>query len=122
MKRERINPAKNLTCILSLNRFGYKFSHLIELATQNPFEGIYAAIVYPGKEVMTPWDPYNKKGWNGPYVREDGNMAYLSDAWDTDYQIFAEGPETLALWSAGQDQLFLGQPGARDSDDIRVMF
>jgi prepilin-type N-terminal cleavage/methylation domain-containing protein len=44
--------------------------NLIELATRNPFEGIYAPVMYVGKETLPAWDPYLKKGWNGPYVRE----------------------------------------------------
>lgn len=96
--------------------------HLIELVTKNPFEPPYGPFNYAGKETLPTWDPYVKKGWNGPYVREDGNFGYLSDAWMTDYRLYAEGSETLALWSAGPDQLFLGDPGARDSDDVKVMF
>jgi len=104
------------------NDYGRWPRHLIELATKDPFVPPYTQYVYTAKEALTPWDPYLKKGWNGPYVREDGKQGYLDDAWGTDYQFYAEGSETLALWSAGQDQLFLGQPGARDSDDIKVFF
>ncbi len=104
------------------NDYGRWPRDLIELATADPFQGIYAGVTYPGKELLTPWDPYLKKGWNGPYVREDGVMGYRSDAWNTDYRLYGEGPDTLALWSAGPDQLFLGEPGARDSDDIKVYF
>jgi prepilin-type N-terminal cleavage/methylation domain-containing protein len=94
---------------------------LVELATKNPFEPGYPP--YPGKETLPNWDPYLKKGWNGPYVREDGNMGYRSDAWGVDYRLYAEGSETLALWSAGPNMLFLGDPGGgNDSDDVRVNF
>ena len=95
---------------------------LIELATKDPFQPMYAGITYQGKTTLPDWDPYLKKGWNGPYVREDGNMGYRYDAWGTDYTLYVVGPDTLGLWSAGADKLFLGQPGAVDSDDIRVMF
>jgi prepilin-type N-terminal cleavage/methylation domain-containing protein len=95
---------------------------LIELATKDPFQPMYAGIIYQGKTTLPDWDPYLKKGWNGPYVREDGNMGYRYDAWGTDYTLYVVGPDTLGLWSAGADKLFLGQPGALDSDDIRVMF
>jgi len=95
---------------------------LIELATNRPFDSIYAGRVYPGKETLPAWDPYIKKGWNGPYVREDGNMGYTTDAWENDYQFYIVNNETLGLVSAGPDGLVLGQPGARDSDDIRVRF
>jgi prepilin-type N-terminal cleavage/methylation domain-containing protein len=95
---------------------------LIELATKDPFQPMYSGITYTGKDTLPTWDPYLKKGWNGPYVREDGNMGYRSDAWGTDYRFYVDGAETLGLWSAGPDQLFLGDPGAQDSDDIRVMF
>jgi prepilin-type N-terminal cleavage/methylation domain-containing protein len=95
---------------------------LIELVTKDPFVPPYTAITYQGKETLPNWDPYLKKGWNGPYVREDGNMGYRADAWGKDYTLYVVGPETLGLWSAGADMLFLGTPGAKDSDDIRVMF
>ena len=94
---------------------------LVELVTKNPFEPGYPN--YPNRETLPNWDPYLKKGWNGPYVREDGNMGYRSDAWGIDYRLYGEGSETLALWSAGPNMLFLGDPGGgNDSDDIRVNF
>jgi hypothetical protein len=96
---------------------------LVELATKNPFDPPWSARQYPGKETLSNWDPYLKKGWNGPYVREDGNMGYTEDAWGIDYIFYVVGSETLGLWSAGADQLFFGiSPGAKDSDDVRVMF
>jgi prepilin-type N-terminal cleavage/methylation domain-containing protein len=96
--------------------------NLIELATNNPFEGIYVGVVYVGKETLPGWDPYIKKGWNGPYVREDGEMGYSYDQWGKAYRFYVVGNETLGLESAGADQLFLGEQGARDSDDVRVRF
>lgn len=97
--------------------------NMVELATNNPFDGMYSTIPYPGKETLPSWDPYLKKGWNGPYVREDGNMGYLADAWNTEYRFYYEGSETLALWSAGPNMLFIGDPGGgNDSDDIKVNF
>jgi prepilin-type N-terminal cleavage/methylation domain-containing protein len=96
---------------------------LIELATNDPFSGIYVGIVYPGKTALPAWDPYLKKGWNGPYVREDGNMGYRTDAWGTDYMFEVVGNETVGLRSAGPDQMFYKiTPGANDSDDIWVFF
>jgi prepilin-type N-terminal cleavage/methylation domain-containing protein len=95
---------------------------LIELATRDPFQGIYTAVVYVGKETLPAWDPYIKKGWNGPYVREDGDMGYRYDSWGKEYRFMIDANETLGLESAGADGLFLGQPGARDSDDIKVRF
>jgi prepilin-type N-terminal cleavage/methylation domain-containing protein len=94
----------------------------IELATRNPFTGIYTNVQYVGKETLSAWDPYIKRGWNGPYVREDGEMGYKFDAWGVPYRFMVESNETIGLVSAGQDGLFLGQPGARDSDDIKVRF
>ncbi len=96
--------------------------HLVELVTRNPFEGMYAQITYLGKETLPGWDPYIQKGWNGSYIREDGNMGYLYDAWGTPYRFWVSGNETLGLESAGPDGLFWGQPGAVKDDDIKVRF
>jgi prepilin-type N-terminal cleavage/methylation domain-containing protein len=95
---------------------------LVELVTANPFDGMYAALPYVGKETLPAWDPYIKKGWNGPYVREDGDMGYRYDSWGNAYRFLVDGNETLGLQSAGPDGLFQGQPGARDSDDVKVRF
>jgi prepilin-type N-terminal cleavage/methylation domain-containing protein len=94
----------------------------VELATRNPFEGIYSSRMYLGKETLPGWDPYIRKGWNGPYIREDGAMGYLYDAWGTPYRYWVEGNETLGIESAGPDGLFWGQQGAVRDDDIRVRF
>jgi prepilin-type N-terminal cleavage/methylation domain-containing protein len=96
--------------------------NLIELVTNNPFDGIYATVVYVGKETLPAWDPYVKRGWNGPYVREDGDMGYRYDQWGHEYRFLVDGNETLGLESPGPDGLFLGQPGAKDSDDVTVRF
>jgi len=96
---------------------------LVELATSDPDTGIYVGRPYPGKTKLPAWDPYLKKGWNGPYVREDGNMGYTEDAWGVDYRFYVKGTETLGLQSAGADNLFYQvDPGANDSDDVWVMF
>jgi prepilin-type N-terminal cleavage/methylation domain-containing protein len=96
---------------------------LIELATKNPFDPPWSSEPYPGRETLPNWDPYLKKGWNGPYVREDGNMGYLFDSWNTHYRFFVAVSDTIGLWSAGPDQLFFHvDPGAKDSDDIVVIF
>ncbi len=104
------------------NDYGRWPRNLVELVTKDPFVDPYTPYNYPGKETLATWDPYIKKGWNGPYVREDGNFGYMSDAWGTDYRFYAEGNETLALWSAGPDQIFFGDPGGIEPDDIKVNF
>ena len=96
---------------------------LIELATSNPDTGIYPSRPYPGRRILPNWDPYLKKGWNGPYVREDGNMGYADDAWDTPYRLYILGSDTAGLMSAGPNQLFLSDPGGGlENDDIIVRF
>lgn len=96
--------------------------NLIELATKNPFIGIYENIQYLGKESLPTWDPYLQRGWNGPYIREDGRLSYLYDAWGAPYRFLMEGADTVGLESPGPDGLFWGQPGSLVDDDIRVRF
>jgi prepilin-type N-terminal cleavage/methylation domain-containing protein len=95
---------------------------LIELATDNPFDPFYSDVPYPGKETLPAWDPYIKKGWNGPYIREDGAKGYRYDAWGNQYRFYIVNNETLGLESMGADGFWNGQQGARDSDDVRVRF
>ncbi|OYD15293.1 hypothetical protein CH330_06085 [candidate division WOR-3 bacterium JGI_Cruoil_03_51_56] len=104
------------------NDIGRLPRHLIELATNNPFNEPYNKVMYVGKETIPRWDPYLKKGWNGPYVREDGYMRYLDDAWSIPYRFCVKDNETLGIESAGPDQIFYGQPGSVTDDDIRVRF
>ncbi|MFO7638522.1 MAG: prepilin-type N-terminal cleavage/methylation domain-containing protein [bacterium] len=96
--------------------------HLVELATRNPFEGIYAQVQYVGKETLPGWDPYSQRGWNGPYVREDGDFSYTRDVWGVPYRYMTENSDTIGLESAGPDGLFFGQPGSATDDDVRVRF
>lgn len=96
--------------------------HMVELATRNPFEGIYAPVQYVGKETLPGWNPYSKRGWNGPYVREDGKLSYTEDIWGVPYRFWVSGSDTIGLESAGPDGLFFGQPGAVVDDDIRIRF
>jgi len=100
--------------------------HLIELVTKNPFLPPYDKILYVGKETLATWNPYTQRGWNGPYVREDGQMSYLYDAWGDSIQFYVSpgtsGVETLGLKSRGPDGLWYPSPGATADDDIRVRF
>jgi len=96
--------------------------HLVELATHNPFDGMYANVPYVGKETLALYDPVTRRGWSGPYVAEDGNFGYLYDAWDNKYEFYLDGYETLGLKSPGPDGLFFGRPGALTDDDIKVRF
>lgn len=96
--------------------------HLIELATNNPFEGQYSAVMYVGKETIPLWDPYLKKGWNGPYIREDGYLGYTDDPWTVPYRYMIEDGDSVGIESAGPDGIFWGQPGAQTDDDIRARF
>ena len=95
---------------------------LVELATNNPFDSLYKNVMYVGKETLPHWDPYLKKGWNGPYVREDGRMAYMDDAWGVPIRFRVVNNDTIGLESAGPDGIFYGQPGGLTDDDIKVLF
>ena len=96
--------------------------HLIELATSDPFQDLYAQVQYVGKEELPAWDPYAKRGWNGPYIREDGRLSYTHDVWGVPYRYLVNNQDTIGLESAGPDGLFFGQPGATVDDDLRVRF
>lgn len=96
--------------------------HLVELATRNPFDVIYMQVQYVGKETLPGWNSYIRRGWNGPYIREDGNLSYTRDAWGVPYRYTVENTDTVGLESAGPDGLFFNQPGASTDDDIRIRF
>ncbi len=117
-----VMPGGQLVATGFKNDVGRFPRHLIELATNNPFEDIYTQVMYVGKETIPSWNPYTKRGWNGPYVREDGNIGYIDDVWGIPYRYMVDGNETLGLESAGPDGVFYGQPGSRVDDDIKVRF
>lgn len=94
--------------------------HLIELLTNRPDTTNY---VYPGREAIPIWDPFNKRGWHGPYVRDDGEQGFLYDAWDMPYRIITDnlGVPT-GIKSAGPDGRWFGETGVTENDDITVLF
>jgi prepilin-type N-terminal cleavage/methylation domain-containing protein len=117
-----VNPGGELVVTGFKNDIGRYPRHLIELATRNPFEGQYTQVQYVGKETLPGWNPYDKRGWNGPYVREDGNLGYIDDVWGVPYRYWIDSGDTVGLESAGPDGLFFGQPGSSTDDDIRIRF
>jgi len=58
------------------------------------------------------WDPWIKKGWNGPYI-DDTSGDYLKDAWGTNY-VYNKASRTIS--SNGPDTA----PGG--GDDVVVQF
>ncbi|MEO0098270.1 MAG: prepilin-type N-terminal cleavage/methylation domain-containing protein [candidate division WOR-3 bacterium] len=96
--------------------------HLIELLTNRP--DTVRGFEYPGRESIPAWDPFTKKGWHGPYVRDDGKLGFLEDAWGNPilYHISPSG-ETIGLKSAGPDGEWYPPPsGSAENDDIIVLF
>jgi len=122
MGTPEVRVAGEMVALGFKNDIGRLPRSLIELATKNPFIGIYENIQYVGKESLPDWDPYIQRGWNGPYVREDGQLSYLYDAWGLAYLFLMDGLDTIGLESPGPDGLFWGQPGSVTDDDIRVRF
>ncbi|MEO0088763.1 MAG: prepilin-type N-terminal cleavage/methylation domain-containing protein [candidate division WOR-3 bacterium] len=95
--------------------------HLIELATNRP--DTLREFIYPGKESIPAWNPFTKKGWNGPYVRDDPEHSFLYDPWGTPIMYYL-GPngETLGLKSAGPDGEWYDPQRHQVNDDIIVLF
>lgn len=94
--------------------------HLVELITNRPDTTNF---VYPGREAIPVWDPFTKRGWHGPYVRDDGQQGFLYDAWDMPYRILTdESGNSIGIKSAGPDGRWFGESGVTENDDITVMF
>lgn len=101
------------------NEVGRLPKHLIELVTRRPDTTIY---VYPGRESLPLWNPFIKRGWNGPYIRDDGKQSFMKDAWGEPYQFIISGNAIVGLKSPGPDGEWYGTiPGLVD-DDIQILF
>ncbi len=92
--------------------------HLIELATRRPDTTLYN---YPNKESLPIWDPWNKRGWKGPYIRDDGQQGFMKDAWGEFYQFLVNSSgDTIGLKSPGIDGEW--ELHGIVGDDIKVLF
>jgi general secretion pathway protein G len=58
------------------------------------------------------WDPWTKKGWNGPYI-DASTGDYLKDAWGTNY-VYSSASRTITSYGADKS--------AGGGDDIVVQF
>ena len=71
------------------------------------------------------WDGWNKitrKGWNGPYISDDGTKSYLKDAWDRPY-IFSENLLVSASGPNGENTITSMGPDSVDAtDDIIITY
>ena len=66
--------------------------------------------MYVGKETLPHWDPYLKKGWNGPYVQK---KEMLMDPWGAPYHYRSPGQHgAFDLFSLGADK----QEGGEDEN------
>lgn len=87
--------------------------HLIELARRLPDT--------LGLDSMPIWNPFTKNGWNGPYMREDGQHGFMYDAWGEPYRFATNNTgDTVGLKSPGTDGEWY-VPGLIN-DDIEVLF
>ncbi len=94
--------------------------HLVELVTSRPDT---TRFVYPEREAILPWNPFTKRGWHGPYVRDDGEQGYQADAWDNPYRFRKDALGTpIGLESAGPDGRWFGEAGVTENDDIVFLF
>ncbi len=92
--------------------------HLIELATRRPDTTLFN---YPNKESLPIWDPWTKRGWKGPYMRDDGQQGFMKDAWGEFYEFLIDpAGDTIGLKSPGIDGEW-DAPGTV-GDDIKVLF
>jgi len=86
--------------------------------TQRGYEGDVGALPDALADLVTKpagvsnWDPWIKKGWNGPYM-EAQSGDYLKDAWGTNY-VYSRASRTIT--SYGPDK------AAGGGDDIVVQF
>ena len=75
------------------------------------------------------WTAYNRvtrKGWNGPYISDDGSSSYLNDSWDRAYvfsknSVGASGPNLEnTITSLGANGV--ADTGGGDDDDIIITY
>lgn len=81
----------------------------------------WLAVKPPG---VPAWDPYIRRGWNGPYLRiQTDSLAqdYTVDAWENPYRFIRDANGVpIGLESAGPDGLFAPPPPDADKDNIKV--
>jgi prepilin-type N-terminal cleavage/methylation domain-containing protein len=94
------------------NNIGRLPRHLIELVRRVPDT--------LGLDSMSIWNPFTKLGWNGPYVRDDGNHNFLYDAWGDPYEFYIVSGETLGIRSRGTDGEWYAE--GLKHDDIIMQF
>ncbi len=94
--------------------------HLVELATRHPENPPYDQYVYPNKESLPIWNPFTKQGWNGPYIRDDGNQSFIFDGWGDPYEFVVAGSDTIGIKSRGPDGEWF-TTGIKN-DDIEIRF
>lgn len=75
------------------------------------------------------WSVYNRvtrKGWNGPYISDDGTGSYLNDSWEQAYifsqnAVSASGPNLEnTITSLGPNGI--ADTGGGDDDDIIIKY
>jgi hypothetical protein len=68
------------------------------------------------------WNPFTKRGWNGPYIRDDSKHSFIFDAWGDSIKFFVRGDTVLGLQSKGPDGEWYGSNPSLTNDDIQVLF
>jgi len=69
------------------------------------------------------WNPFNKHGWNGPYIRDDGKHSFIFDAWGDSIKFLKNNlDDTIGLQSKGLDGEWYGTNPVLTNDDIQILF
>ena len=69
------------------------------------------------------WNPFTEHGWNGPYIRNDGNQTFMFDAWGDSIKFLIDiSDDTIGLISKGLDGELYGTNSLLKNDDIQILF
>ena len=83
--------------------------YVTDVGSQPP--NLQALVAKPGG--VASWNPFQKMGWNGPYLHDDGSGGYLRDSWENNYTL---NTTAKTLTSNGPDGTF------GTADDLTISY